>query len=243
MSGLKGNTLFVGWREPARNAWFPVGRLDVDLGKPWYRFRHVKGAERARSTGRFDLVPGFPELRGDYGASALFPVFRNRVLSPRRPDFAEYLEILDLSPAAEPIEALWVDGGRRMTDRLDVFPGLVKEADGSFVCRFFPTDMDDRRADGLEPGHRLRLAVDDRDNGNGAAVPVRTDNQRLVGWVPPCFAEDVRMALLESRGAYEAMVVRVNHAPHPWSLSVLVEMRSRWDNHEPMSGEDFEPLA
>ena len=236
---MKGNTLFVGWRDPGGNAWFPVGRLDVDLGKPWYRFRHLRGAERARSTGRFDLVPGFPELRGDYGAAALFPVLRNRVLSPRRPDFAEYLEILDLSPAAEPIEALWVDGGRRMTDRLDVFPELVKEADGSFICRFFPADLDDRLADALRPGESLRLAAD----GNGAAVPVRTANQRLVGWVPRCFAEDIRMALLEAHGEYEATVVRVNPAPHPWSLSVLVEVRSRWENHEPMSGEDFEPLA
>lgn len=240
---MKGNKLFVGWHDPAGNAWFPVGRLDVDLGKPWYRFRHLQGAERARSTGRFDLVPGFAELRGDYGAPALFPVFRNRVLSPRRPDFAEYLEILDLSPAAEPIEALWVDGGRRMTDRLDVFPELVKEADGSFVCRFFPAGTDDQLADALSPGECLRLSADGRDDGNGASVPVRTADQRLVGWVPRCFAEDVRLALLESRGAYEATVVRVNPAPHPGSLSVLVEIRSRWDNHEPMSGEDFQPLA
>ena len=241
---MKGSTLFVGWQDPAGNAWFPVGRLDVDLGKPWFRFRHVKGAERARSTGRFDLVPGFPELRGDYGASALFPVFRNRVLSPRRPGLRGVSGDPGPESGSGTHEALWVDGGRRMTDRLDVFPELVKEADGSFVCRFFPADMDDRRADGLlKPGHRLRLAVDDRDRGerSGGSRPDLSISVLLDGYPLLCGRPDGEM--LESRGTYEATVVRVNPAPHPWCLSVLVEMRSRWDNHEPMSSEGFEPLA
>ena len=40
-----------------------------------------------------------------------------------------------------------------------------------------------------------------------------------------------------------AKVVRVNPMPAPSSQRVLIEMRGRWKKHEPMSSEDFQPLA
>lgn len=237
-------TLYLGWEDRAgTREWFPVGRLDADVAAPRYRFRHLRGAVRARETGGFDLVPGFPELHREYQSPELFPVFQNRVMSPRRPDFEDYMRGLDLDRTADPVETLWVDGGRRVTDFFDVFPKLVREPDGSFVCRFFPDGMDRQRPEALRPGERVLLSVDHNTGSNGAAIPIRTPGERLIGWVPSCFGADLRVALLESDGQYEATVVRVNPPPHPWDLSVLVEMRSRWENHEPMSGEDFEPLA
>ena len=63
---MKQRTLYLAWRDSWKTrAWFPVGRLDVSMEMPQYRFRHVKGAEQARETGGFDVVPGFADLYED----------------------------------------------------------------------------------------------------------------------------------------------------------------------------------
>ena len=247
-------TLYLGWQDGAKTRqWFPVGRLDADLAEPRYRFCHIKGAERARETGGFDLVPGFPELRGAYESRQLFPVFQNRVMSPRRPDFDNYVKGLDLDSAVDaavdPTSLLVVDGGRRVTDFFEVFPKLVKGADGSFVCRFFlhgfrHTNAAARdRMESLEPGERLHVALDLTNPTKQPAVQIQTADYFMIGWSPRYIAHDLMMAMAESRGDYQAWVVRLNPVPHPSSQRVLVEMRSHWSKHEPMSSEDFEPLA
>ena len=254
MHEVNERTLYMGWQDRAKtHQWFPVGRLDADLARPWFRFRHVKGAERARETGGFDLVPGFPELHWDYQSPVLFPVFQNRVMSPRRPDFGDYVKGLDLDPtvdpATDPTSVLLVDGGRRVTDFFEVFPKLVKGADGSFVCRFFlngfrhtnPTARE--RVESLEPEEQLHVALDLTNPTKQPAVQMQTLDYFMIGWAPRYLVYDLTLAMAESLGNYDAHVVRLNPAPHPSSQRVLVEMRSRWEKHEPMSSEDFEPLA
>ena len=254
MPEVNERTLYLGWQDRAKTRqWFPVGRLDADLTQPLYRFCHVKGAERARETGGFDLVPGFPELRGTYESRDLFPVFQNRVMSPRRPDFEDYVKGLALDPAVDPAvdptSLLMVNGGRRVTDYFEVFPKLVKGEDGSFVCRFFlrgfrhTNTAAQERMGSLEPGERLHVALDLTNPTKQPAVQIQTQDYFMIGWSPRYFVHDLMMAMAESQGEYEARVVRVNPVPHPSSQRVLVEMRSRWDTHEPMSGEDFQPLA
>lgn len=58
-------------------------------------------------------------------------------MSRGRPDFIDYLRQLDLVESADPIEILSVGGGTRATDSFEVFPKLVRQPDGSFLCRFF----------------------------------------------------------------------------------------------------------
>ena len=244
-------TLYLGWQDRGRtSAWFPVGRLDVDLAAPHYRFRHVKGAERARATGGFEVVPGFSDLHGDYASSQLFPVFQNRLMSPKRPDFREYITRLDLEPSAHFTDILAVDGGRRMTDHYEVFPRLFKNDDGSFICRFFLHGLHHtnnhslgRIAD-LVPEERLHVAVELTNPTGYPAVQIQTTpDYYLIGWAPRYFVHDLMMAMAESDGNYEARVVRVNLPPYPSEQRVLIEMRSRWERHEPMSGPEFEPLV
>ena len=254
MPEVSERTLYLGWQDRAKTRqWFPVGRLDADLTEPRYRFCHVKGAERARETGGFDLVPGFPKLRGTYESRELFPVFQNRVMSPRRPDFDDYIKGLALDPtvdpAVDPTSLLMVNGGRRVTDFFEVFPKLAKGEDGTFVCRFFlrgfrHTNAAAReRMDSLKPGEQLHVALDLTNPTKQPAVQIQTQDYFMIGWSPRYFVHDLMMAMAESQGEYEARVVRVNPAPHPSSQRVLIEMRSRWESHEPMSGEDFQPLA
>ena len=43
--------------------------------------------------------------------------------------------------------------------------------------------------------------------------------------------------------SYAAHVAHVNRRPAPQSQRVLIEMSGRWETHEPMTGEDFQPLV
>lgn len=254
MPALTPQTLYLGWQDhAATRKWFPVGRLDVDPNGEEndlpFRFRHVRGAVEARETGGFESVPGFSDdLSRDYRSRVLFPVFRNRLMSPRRPDFVEYLRRRDLDDTATATEILAVDGGRRMTDFYEVFPKLRKRDDGSFLCRFFVhgfrhTNADaERRIERLRRDENLHVSVELTNPTGYPAVQILTQDYYVVGWAPRYFAHDLMMAMAES-DAYEARVVRVNPAPHPASQRLLIEMKSRWEKHEPMSGREFEPLA
>ncbi|MCY4655009.1 MAG: hypothetical protein OXC95_17820 [Dehalococcoidia bacterium] len=131
-------TLFLAWQDKAGSkAWFPIGRLDVYEEDPVYRFRYIEGVKRAHSEVGFPPLWDFPDLEEDYRSPRIFPLFKNRIMSPRRPDFAVYMRSLDLPEDADPIEILYVNGGYRATDNFQVFPKLVKGDDGYFVCRFF----------------------------------------------------------------------------------------------------------
>ena len=81
---------------------------------------------------------GFPDFRRRYVSDQLFPLFQNRVMAKRRPDFREYLEVRDIEEQdPDPLEILAVDGGYRVTDNFQVFPKIEKAPDGDFRCRFF----------------------------------------------------------------------------------------------------------
>ena len=250
MPDVNEKTYFLAWQGQAgTRQWFPVGRLDVDLAAPLFRFRHVQGATKAQATGGFMTVPGFADLGRDYRADRLFPVFQNRVMSPKRRDFADYLERLGLDPSVHPIETLSVDQGRRVTDFFEVFPKLTKEPDGSFVSRFFlhgwrrTNPAAEERMNGLAPGEKLQISLELTNPADGLAVQIQTADYHMIGWAPRYLVDDLVRAMAESPWDYQARVVRINPVPHPSSQRVLVELRSHWENHEPMSGEDFEPLV
>ena len=241
---MKG-TLYIAGRSPEDwRRWAPFGRLDLDLARSWYRFRHVRGSNRAVELDLWVPVPGFRELGGDYQSDRLFPVFQNRVMNRRRPDLPNYLESMDLGPSVDPIHALWVDGGYRVTDWLYVFPRLMRGEDRAFRCRFFVhrwrhagPDVP-QRLEALEPGDQVHLVPE---TPNSPAVAIRTEDEELVGWIPMFLAHEI--ALAPSSARYEARVVRLNPPPHPSSHRVLIETACFWENHEPMSEEDFEPLV
>ena len=116
-------TLFLAWHDKREESrlWFPIGRLDADVERSLYRFRYTGGAKRAEKEAGFPLLVEFPELEEDYQSSELFPLFRNRVIAPGRPDRAAYLRNLDLPENANPFEILSVNGGTRVTDAYEVF--------------------------------------------------------------------------------------------------------------------------
>ena len=191
----------------------------------------------------------FPSLDEGYESSELFPLFQNRVMNSSRPDFAEYLHNLDLSEGADPIEILAANGGSRVTDAYEVFPKIVKDDDGSFVCRFFLhgwrhlNQSAQERIGLLKPKEKLYVTLELTNPATGLAVQVQTEDYHMIGWTPRYLVHDLTMAVAELPTKYEASVVRINPQPAPSKQRVLIEMRGRWDKHEPMASEDFKALV
>ena len=244
-------TLFLAWHDRAHTRqWFPVGRLDVRADEPEYRFRYIGGAAKARDEVGFPLLIEFPEIARDYQSSEIFPLFQNRIMSHKRPDFDAYMQTLDLSPSnADPFEILTASGGRRATDSYEVFPKIVKGDDGSFTCRFFlhgarhTSESAQNRLNDLEKGDELRVALELNNPATTLAVQIQTTDYHMIGWAPRYLVSDLAMAMAESPGGYEARVARINPMPSPSAHRLLIEMNGRWEKHEPMSGEDYAPLV
>lgn len=244
-------TLFLAWQDQDErkksHPWFPVGRLDVE--PELYRFRYIGGAKRAEREIGFPPLISFPYLDREYRSSELFALFRNRVMAKGRPDRLDYLSYLDLPENATPFEILSVNGGTRVTDAYEVFPKLEKDADGYFTCRFFLHSWQrvskeaQERINELKPEEELYVTLELTNPATKLAVQIQTTDYYMIGWTPRYLVSDLAMAMTEGPNDYTAKVVRVNPMPAPSSQRVLIEMRGRWKKHEPMSSEDFQPLA
>lgn len=247
---MSDRTLFLAWQDKARTRqWFPVGRLDVLKPVSRYRFRYVQGAERAQQQSGFEPLYDFPDFHRTYESAELFPLFKNRVLTPGRRDFDEYLRLLDLPEQADPIEMLSVNGGYRATDSFEVFPKIERQDDGSFRCRFFlhgwrhVSPDAQQRLDLLQEGEKLYVAIELTNPATRLAVQIQTKDYYMIGWAPRYLVSDLVNAIAKAAGDYEATVVRVNPIPAPSKQRLLVELRGQWPDYEPMTTQDFTPLA
>jgi hypothetical protein len=243
-------TLFLAWQDKAKTRrWFPVGRLDADRLRARYRFRYVRGADLAHEKAGFPPMLDFPDLRASYESAELFPLFKNRVMTSGRPDFATYLRQLDLPDEADPIEILSVDGGYRATDAFEVFPKLERRPDGTFRCRFFLHGtryvhvVAQERLEALRAGETLHVTLELTNPATRLALQLQTTDYLMIGWAPRYLVNDLARAIAKAPGHYEAKVVRVNPMPAPSKQRLLVELQGDWPDFEPMATEEFEPLA
>ena len=239
-------TLFLAWKDKGSREWFPIGRLDADLLDHRYRFRYTEGARRAQAQARFPLIMEFPHLERNYWAPTLFPLFRNRVINPSRPDREDYLRRLGLPFGADPFKILETNGGYRATDAYEVFPKLAKGPDGSFTCRFFlhgrryVNPRAQQRLDALTSQEELYVTLELANPRTRFAVQIQTRDYYMIGWAPRYLVRDLIMAMSEKPRAH---VVRVNPQPAPSKQRLLIEMRGKWDDYDPMTGPDYQPVV
>jgi hypothetical protein len=205
-----------------------------------YRFRYTEGARRAHAGAGFDALLDFPKLTQAYESAELFPLFKNRIISPGRRDFADYLHMLDLPVTAEPAEILAVGGGYKATDSFEVFPKIERRADGFFSCRFFlhgwrhVNDAALSRIKALQEGEPLYVTIELTNPATGLAVQIQSEDYHMIGWAPRYLVNDLIHAIALSPGDYSAKVVRINPAPAPSKQRLLVELTGRWPDYEPM---------
>jgi hypothetical protein len=241
-------SLYVAWQTPSKSrAWFPIGRLDADVSNGEFEFAYTLGAVEAREKGEFSPLLAFPDMTQRYASSELFPLFKNRVLDPKRRDFAEYVGWLALDANhRDPIEILSLTGGERQTDSLEVFPKLEKADDNTFRCRFFLHGGRYTRSESqmrlleLVEGEQLHVAVELTNPATRLAVQLQTLDYAHLGWAPRYLVEDICQAVSGGSCEISAKVVRLNAEEAPENRRLLVELAGCFkDDYEPMSSASF----
>lgn len=197
----------------------------------------------------FEPLLAFPEFQKVYESDELFPLFKNRVISPKRGDFEKYIQWLDLDRGqADPVTILSVSGGERVTDNLEVFPKVNADAQGNFHVRFFLHGLRHLgekaidRAARLQTGEELRVMVELKNPATRLAVPLFTEDYQMIGWAPRYLVQDL-IACVPHAPELSAKVARINTDAAPLNQRYLIDYMGRAPKGtEPMSTPDFTPL-
>lgn len=248
--------LVVAWQHPVERSIEPIGFLSYD--GTTYRFTYIRNARHVKD---FRPLLGFAELRRSYSSKSLFPLFAQRAMDPRRPDYQRYVERLGLEGEPGPWEQIARSQGRRQGDTIQLLPEPTVN-DGELTCLFLvhgirhaheePRILDgheirvtreqvERALGRLRPGDELRLAREPGNPINPLAIMV-IGSSIPVGWVPDLLAEDVHSVMQHAN--VTVTVEHVNGPDAPWHMRLLARLRAApAENVRFFSGERWMPLA
>ncbi|MGC1030311.1 HIRAN domain-containing protein [Pantoea agglomerans] len=216
------NSVYVAWQAPDTRDWHVVGNLQSR--KSGYVFKYTKGA---LTSSKFTKFSGMNDVSETYVSEDLFPLFKNRLLSPKRPEYPRFMSWLGLdNQDAEPIDILARTGGMRSTDNLQIFKKIELDEDGNFEHYFFLHGLGyldesaNRRVSELNPGEMLRLCLDLQNPYDSEAVVVRADKPaEIVGYCPRYFAKVIKSLLINNPKSVSLVVEKIsNDAPHNYRL-------------------------
>ncbi len=239
--------MYLAWRDPDTTDWRVVGQLSEQNGS--YSFGYTKGA---LCSDKFQTFDGMQDLHTRYVSRDLFPMFKNRILSKKRPEYPEFLQWLGLREEdATPISILGRSGGLRGTDQLQLFKRLEFRDDGSFEAYFFvhglrylPQNTVDR-VDRLQLGEKLFLCPDSQNEYDADAVLIRADSPpEIIGYCPRYLAKPIKKLLLQD-SACLTISVEVLQETAPMNYKLLCKLVGRTGSvgDSPISGDEYELLV
>jgi hypothetical protein len=238
--------LYLAWQDPESRQWYPVGKLTSDKGI--YRFVYTKGATLSKNFIPFGSLRDLHEV---YKSPDLLPLFTNRLISKKRPEYRDFLRWLDLrEDEADPLVLLARTEGVRETDSLTVFPCPERDPQGKYVVHFFShglrylPDEARIRISNLRTGDRLYLMPDPQNNYDSFAIALRTDDPAtIVGYCPRYISRDFLEILEDDPDAVQVRVKRVN-IDAPIQLRLLCTLTADWpEDFKPCSSEYYKELG
>ena len=252
--------LVVAWQnpDPGSRAIEPVGMLAYDGETFWFSYiRHAAGLPG------FEPLLGFEDMSRLYQSEILFPLFAERAMNRRRPEFAQYVEELGFTETPEPWELIGRTQGMRRGDTLQLlpvpdaangrdltYPFLVNGIRHIHEEPLYPDGMQlhvsieqvQAALDALEEGAELGLIPEPLNPVNPRAILVADRTATPVGWVPNLLAGDMN-TLLES-GAPLRVTVRKVNPDAPWHMRLLAQLHVRIPaDFRFFAGEDWTPIA
>lgn len=244
--------LFLAWQDPVGRRWFTIGRLEHREGV--YKFEYTRGAKEAENYG-FQPLVAFPNLERVYESESVFPLFSNRLLSPQRPEYEDYINWISISKEnPEPIAILARTGGSSETDTLEMFP-CPEPVDGLYKFYFFVRGLrhqlqaSSERATQLEQDEKLLLMSDLQNPFDEMAIALRTSERtrrdmHLMGYLPRYLANELNKFQVDELRKAVVRIVRVNPPPAPIHFRVLCKMEMRWpDGYLLFDDKSFEPIS
>lgn len=241
--------LFVAWRtrDPDNPAWGPVGRLEFD-GK-FYRYFYTQGAQ---SLPGFQPFPKMDNLDVVYESTELFPLFVNRLLSQRRPEYEAYLRWSGFGHdnPPNPLTILAVTEGQRQTDAIEVFPCPMPDGEGCYLNRFFlhgirwAEEAGRAYVDQLQEGDQLCLRPEPTNPADPLAMAIYPLNSKeRIGYAPRYLAHDIHTLQGQCSSDVVELSVELVNKDAPLQQRVLCRMHACWPSgFEPCSTEAFQPI-
>jgi len=226
-------------QDPETREYAVVGRLEREGDE--YVFRYAPGVPDDPAAAP---LPGFPELTRTYRSPALFATFSNRVMTPRRDSYQDYLGLLGLQGGEpEPFEVLARTWGTRTTDRIQVLPVPRVDQTGHLQTRFLVhggghVDPDGRALSRVRVGDQLQLRHEPQNlEDENAVLVLRMRDEGRLGYIPRPLAPFIH-------ALWDANVVPVVTAEHinlPGARLASNQMRllARLEAHVP-AGFDVE---
>jgi hypothetical protein len=249
--------LVVAWQHPEERSIQPVGILARD--ENGYKFTYIRNALSVRD---FRPLVGFENLYGSYHSEDLFPLFAQRAMDPRRPDYQRYVQNLGLEGDPSPWEQIARSQGRREGDTIQLFPEPVAE-DGEIRCLFLvhgirhahkgtkilngtsvevTREQVEAALNELHRGDELGIIPEPGNEKNPQAIVVMAAPLVPVGWVPDLIVEDLHRLMERARVTVTAE--RINGSDAPWHLRLLARLRAApARDFRFFTGERWEPLA
>ncbi|MBG0816016.1 hypothetical protein [Planomonospora sp. ID82291] len=241
-SGTAGTSrLLVAWQDPRTRAIAPIGVLEKT--SDGFSFAYLR---KVMDIPGFRPLLGFGDLERRYRSSALFPLFNQRLMDSRRPDYRRYLTVLGLSGGASPMTVLGRSGGRRAGDSIFLVPEPCVEEDGRTSAAFFVHGSRHRPGaesciSVLHEGELLDLRDDPSNPVNQRALLVTREGTEL-GWVPDLLLDYVHH--VRDAGAMTIRVAQVNGSDVPPNLRLRVRLHGSVPcGYLPFRGEDWATTA
>ena len=249
--------LVVAWQHPDGGLIEPVGFVSYD--GQLFRFTYIRNA---LSVNGFQPLLGFDDLRSGYVSKQLFPLFAQRAMDARRPDYGRYVASLGLSGQPEPWQQIARSQGRRRGDTLQLIPEPVVRA-GWLTYPFLVNGIrhvheQPLRLEGgdiwvsreeveaalksIQPHSYLSLVPEPRNPKNPCAIVVAAASGIPVGWVPDLLADDIHR-LMKSVDV-QVTAAHINGADAPSHLRLLAQLTARPpEGFRFFIGEKWEPIA
>jgi hypothetical protein len=235
------------WQDPIDRRWYPVARMV--RGETAYLFAYTRGA---RKSSRFVPFGNMTKLDAIYLSRELFPIFANRVMSEKRPEFERYASwsAMTGTSGSDPLLLMATMGGGRATDTLQVYPVPERTAEDRYETVFFVhgishlPEATQHRVFALQSGDRLYPMMDIQNPFDFDAVALRTpDPSTLVGYLPRHLTTDLKKLASDAENKLNLTVRQVNFDAPP-QYRLLCRTESRWPpGFSPCSQEDYLPIA
>jgi hypothetical protein len=191
-------SVYLAWQAPTTRYCHVVGMLTERAD--CYTFAYTAGAAKLD---KFIPFSGMENLTRQYISKALFPLFKNRVLSAKRPEYPHFIQWLGLDQQdASPVAILERSGGLRGTDKLQVFKRFEIDGEGCFDYNFFAHGLGclsasaASRVAGLAIGQQLFLCPDPQNSHDEHALIIRAESPaEIIGYCPRFLAKSISILL------------------------------------------------
>ncbi len=239
------NRIYLSWQSQNDRSWHVVGRLDRFQGK--YRFVYTKGATHSK----FLPLAGMPNIYKQYESDYLFPVFENRLLSTKRPEYQKFIRWLDLDvESVSALDVLARSEGRKATDQFQVFPDLTALNGRLEVCFFVHGTSHMEDADimisSVRENEKLLLQPYPENPADKKAVLICADNPyRKLGYLPRYLASVMSDFIQQSPELVDIRLKKISlDAPVYYQLlcSMVCDV-SGLPNQQIKLSEEYQPVV